>query len=147
MMARSKLRMTEDELDRFLGEERVLRLATVDDEGWPHVVPLWFVWRDGRFWVNNLDRSKRTRLLEAGARASIVVDAGEHYGELRGASCRVSQRFAADDEDTLEVRTAFGRKYLGSDEPMPQMESHTWLELTPVGQIASWDFTKMAGPA
>jgi nitroimidazol reductase NimA-like FMN-containing flavoprotein (pyridoxamine 5'-phosphate oxidase superfamily) len=146
-MARSKLRMTDGELGRFLAEERVLRLAVVDEEGWPHVVPLWFVWRDGRFWVDNLDRSKRTRLLEAGAKAGLVVDAGEHYGELRGASCRITARFVDDAEDTVAVRADFARKYLGSDEPMPLMRSHTWLELTPVDAVASWDFAKMAGPA
>lgn len=147
VMARSKLRMTEEERDAFLRQQRVLRLATVDEEGWPHVVPLWYVWQDGRFWVNNLLRSKRTRLLRAGAKSSLVVDAGEGYAELSGVSCRVAARFAGDDEDLDGIRAAFARKYLGSEEPMPRMPSHRWLELAPVGEIASWDFQKMAGPA
>ncbi len=144
VVARSRLRMTEAELDAFLASERVLRLATVDEDGWPHVVPLWFVWRDGVFFVNNLDRSKRTRLLREGARSALTVDAGEEYGELRGVSCRVTQRFLDDDEDTEPLRLAHAQKYLGIDEPLPQMRSHTWLALTPAGELASWDFRKLA---
>jgi nitroimidazol reductase NimA-like FMN-containing flavoprotein (pyridoxamine 5'-phosphate oxidase superfamily) len=141
---RSALRMTEEELDAFLAAERTLRLATVDEDGWPHVVPLWFVWLDGRFHVNNLDRSKRTRLLRGGAKAGLSVDAGESYDELRGVSCPATARFVEDEEASLPAREAFGRKYLGADEPFPLMQSHTWLELTPVGRMASWDFRKLS---
>lgn len=142
VVARSKLRMTAEEVDAFLSTERVLRLATVAEDGWPHVVPLWFVWLDGRFHVNNLERSKRTRLLRAGAKSALTVDAGETYDELRGLSCPVTVRFV-DPEDTLPARAAFGRKYLGTDAPMPLMASHTWIELTPADAIASWDFRKL----
>lgn len=138
--------MAPDELEAFLATERTLRLAVVDDEGWPHVVPLWFVWADGRFYVNNLERSKRTRLLRAGAKAALTVDAGDEYGELRGVSCAVEQRFL-DTEATEPYRRAHARKYLGVDEPLPLMRSHNWLELTPVGELTSWDFRKLARPA
>jgi nitroimidazol reductase NimA-like FMN-containing flavoprotein (pyridoxamine 5'-phosphate oxidase superfamily) len=37
------LTMPQDVRSAFLAEERVLRLATIDDDGWPVVVPLWFV--------------------------------------------------------------------------------------------------------
>lgn len=145
VVARSKLRMTDEELDAFLTEQRTLRLASVDDEGWPHVVPLWFVWRDQRFYVNNLRRSKRTRLLQEGTRSALTVDAGEEYAELRGVSCRVTPRFIdAETEDTEPLRLAHARKYLGIDEPLPLMKSHQWLELTPEGSLTSWDFRKLS---
>lgn len=135
--------MTTEELDELLLTERVMRLATVGADGRPHVVPLWFVWDGTRFWVNNLNRSRRTRDLEAGRAASFVVDAGEVYAELRGVSGDVEARFVDDGEDTIDVRRAFAAKYLGTDEPMELMPSHTWLALTPTGELASWDFRKL----
>jgi nitroimidazol reductase NimA-like FMN-containing flavoprotein (pyridoxamine 5'-phosphate oxidase superfamily) len=144
VVPRSELAMSRSEMDAFLRTERTLRLATVDEDGWPHVVPLWFVWRDGRFYVNNLDRSKRTRHLAAGTTASLVVDAGHDYQELRGVSCRVTQRFIdAEREETEPMRREHAAKYLGLEEPLPLMRSHTWLELVPVGRMASWDFRKL----
>ena len=47
MVPREQLRMTAEELDDYLGSQRTLRIATVDDDGVPHVVPLWFVWHAG----------------------------------------------------------------------------------------------------
>jgi hypothetical protein len=45
------LSMANDELDDLLAdlfaEERVLRLTTIDGDGWPAVAPVWFEW-DGQ---------------------------------------------------------------------------------------------------
>lgn len=136
------LSMTAEELDAFLGEERVLRLATVDEQGWPAVVPLWFVWHGGALWVWNLDRARRTGRLEAGAPAAVAVDAGEHYVELRGASGRVLPEAVADDAVPLDVRIAYSRKHFGADHPLEPADHHTWFRLVPTG-LATWDFRKL----
>lgn len=146
VVPRDRLRMTTREVDDLLSTERVMRLATVGEDGKPHVVPLWFVWDGTRFWVNNLNRSKRTRDLESGRPVSFVVDTGEHYGELRGVKGDVEPRFIDDEvEDTVDVRRAFAAKYLGTTEPAPLMPSHTWITLTPIGELTSWDFRKLGG--
>lgn len=139
-----KLTMSDPELATFLDEERVLRLATVDDEGWPAVVPVWYVWHHGAFWIWNLDRAKRTDRLEAGTRCAFVVDGGQEYVELRGATGRLSQAVVADDDVPLEVRVAFSRRYFGTDHPLEPADHHTWFRLEPV-TLATWDFRKRDG--
>ena len=139
-----RLSMSREELDTFLGEERVLRLATLDDDGWPAVVPVWFVWHEGLIWIWNLNRAKRTARLEAGTRCAFVVDGGTEYVELRGASGRLDYAFVADDEVPLAVRVGFSRKYFGSDEPLQPADHHTWLRMEPT-TLASWDFRKQYG--
>ena len=141
-----RLSMTAAERDAFLSQERVLRLATVDDDGWPAVVPVWFVWHDEAFWVWNLTRAKRTARMEAGTRAAFVVDGGEEYVELRGISGRLEYRFVPDDEVPLEVRRGFSRKYFGTDHPLEPADHHRWLRMDPIGS-ASWDFRKQYGGA
>jgi hypothetical protein len=136
-----KLAMTTTELDTFLEEERVLRLATIDAEGWPAVVPVWFVWHEGAFWVWNLTRAKRTARLRAGARCSFVVDGGEAYAELRGASGRLEQAFVEDAEVPLEVRVRFSQRYFGIDHPVEPAAHHQWIRFTP-RTLATWDFRK-----
>ena len=140
-----KLRMTSDERDRVLAEERVLRLATTDDDGWPAVVPVWFVWHEGAFWVWNLTRAKRTARLEEGTKAAFVVDGGEEYVELRGVSGRLEYAFVADDEVPLEVRRGFSRKYFATDHPLEPADHHQWLRMAPL-TLASWDFRKQYAP-
>lgn len=138
---RSQLRLTPQELNELLTGERTLRAATVSADGWPHVVPLWFVWHDGAIFVNNLKRSKRTRDIEAGSRVALCVDTGEQYAELRGVV--LYGRFEpADDDPSLEqVRATFATKYWGGTE-VPPTRSHAWLRLRPE-RTASWDFRKI----
>ena len=137
------LTMTPEDLDAFLTEQRVLRLATLDDEGWPAVVPLWFVWHEGSIWVWNLTRAKRTSRLRDGTRCAFTVDAGIEYGELRGASGRLDYIFVPDDEVPLAVRSAFSGKYLGTDEPVEAADHHQWLRMTPT-TLRTWDFRRLA---
>ena len=144
-MGRERIRMTTAELERFLGQERVLRLATIDEDGWPAVVPVWFVWHGGAFWVWNLDRAKRTRRLEAhDTRVAVVVDGGTAYQELRGVHARVRHRFVDDDDTPVDVRATYSRKYFDHDEPIGAVDDHTWMALEPV-HIESWDFRKVMG--
>lgn len=143
MATSRRLKMTRDELDDFLESERVLRLATVDEGGWPAVVPVWFVWFDGAFWVWNLDRASRTRRLRTGqTRVGVCVDGGTEYAELRGVTARTEHTFVDDDEVPVEVRRRMGAKYFNLDGPVDPVDDHTWLRLDPV-ELQSWDFRKV----
>ena len=137
--------MTRAQLDAFLDEERVLRLATVDAAGWPAVVPVWFVWFDGAFWVWNLDRASRTARLASGeTRVGICVDGGSQYAELRGVTARTDHTFVEDPDVPVEVRSRMGAKYFDLDGPVDPVDDHTWLRLDP-HDMQSWDFRKVLG--
>jgi nitroimidazol reductase NimA-like FMN-containing flavoprotein (pyridoxamine 5'-phosphate oxidase superfamily) len=140
-IARSQLRLTPDELDDLLRTERTMRAGTVSPDGWPHVVPLWFVWHDGAIWVNNLRRSKRSRDVEAGSKVALCVDTGVQYGELRGAVLYGLFAEATGHAGLLGARRAFAEKYWGGHE-VPDIRSHVWLRLEP-DKTVSWDFRKI----
>jgi hypothetical protein len=77
--------MDEAEVLAFLDEERVLTCATFGPHGWPHLMPLWYVVRDGRLWAWTFAKSQKTRNLERDARATVQVEAGrDQYHLLRG---------------------------------------------------------------
>jgi hypothetical protein len=44
---RAEIAMTAGEAAAFIGDQRVVTCATVGRDGWPHLMPLWFVVRDG----------------------------------------------------------------------------------------------------
>lgn len=145
-MAAPDLTMAPDVRAAFLAEERVVRLATVDDEGWPVVVPLWFVHHPdprGELWVWNLDRARRTARLEAGGRCGATVDAGHEYHELRGVTARATPVRVDDEDVPLEVRIAYARKYFGSEDPHPSAHHHTWFAFA-LSAERSWDFRRLS---
>ncbi|UFQ14385.1 MULTISPECIES: pyridoxamine 5'-phosphate oxidase family protein [Streptomyces] len=145
-----RIMMTPDELDAFLATERTCRVATVSADGAPHASPLWFVWDGTSLWMYSITRSKRWADLRRDQRIAVVVDAGEEYGELRGAELSGTVEFVGEaprtGEPCPELETPerlFARKLFGLD-AMPHDGRHAWLRLTP-DAIASWDFRKLAG--
>ena len=79
MSRRGEIAMSDAELGAFLDEQRVVICATIGRDGWPHLMPLWYVVRDGALWVwtyaasqkvRNLERDPRATLLRRGRRAT-----------------------------------------------------------------------------
>ena len=52
--------MTHEEIDAFLDVPRLCHFATVDAEGHPRVRPLWFLWKDGEFWLTTRLEARHT---------------------------------------------------------------------------------------
>ena len=53
-------------------------------DGWPHLMPLWYLVRDGEIWAWTYAKSQKVRNLERDPRATLQVEDGEQYTELRG---------------------------------------------------------------
>ena len=51
MSRRDAIKMTPEEVDAFLAEEKTVTCATNGLHGFPHLMPLWYVLRDGRIWA------------------------------------------------------------------------------------------------
>jgi nitroimidazol reductase NimA-like FMN-containing flavoprotein (pyridoxamine 5'-phosphate oxidase superfamily) len=91
MSRREQIKMSDGEVAAFLSEERTVTCATVGPRGWPHLMPLWYVLRavspgdpGPRLWAWTYGVSQKVRNLERDPRATLQVEAGEHYQELRG---------------------------------------------------------------
>jgi PPOX class probable F420-dependent enzyme len=84
MNVREQIRMSPQELAAFLAEERTVVCGTVGRGGLPHLMPLWYVVRDGELWAWTYAASQKVRNLERDPRATLLVEAGEVYEELRG---------------------------------------------------------------
>ena len=83
---RDEIRMSDAEIAAFLDEQRTVVCATNGVDGWPHLMPLWFVVRpsgpDGasELWAWTFARSQKVRNLERDTRATLQLEAGSDYG-------------------------------------------------------------------
>ena len=95
---RDRIRMTDAEVAAFLDEESVLVCATNGHDGWPHLAPLDYLVDGGVPSVWTYRASQKVRNLERDPRATISVDAGTAYNELRGVmlTCEVEIRNGTD---------------------------------------------------
>ena len=140
--------MSDAEVDAFLRQARVCRVATASLDGEPHVSPLWFAWDGEALWLYSLTRSLRHAQLLRNPRVAVVVDAGHGYLELHGVELGgevevvgETPRSGAPDPRLEEPERIFAAKYLeGGD--LVHDRRHAWLRLRPT-RLVSWDFRKL----
>jgi hypothetical protein len=109
--------MQPEEMEAFLAGSNFARLATVDAEGWPYVVPAWHEWSEGRFWLVARKRSTWAGYLVAEPRCAITVD--ETGGQRKViAQCRAE---AVEEPNVggrwVEVARRMSVRYLGEHGP------------------------------
>jgi PPOX class probable F420-dependent enzyme len=120
---RDEIRMSEAELGEFLHEQRTVICATIGRDGWPHLMPLWYVVREhpppgagDELWVWTYAASQKVRNLERDRRATLTIEAGETYDELRGVMFRTEAVIERDPDFVAALGFALYERYLETDE-------------------------------
>jgi general stress protein 26 len=98
MSRRDEIRMTELEVTGLLEQQHTVICATTGVDGWPHVVPLWYVVRDAEIWVWTYRASQKVANLERDPYATLLVEAGDVYADLRGVMLKVEAEIEHDPE-------------------------------------------------
>lgn len=143
-MSRRQIGMDPAELRSFLLEERTLICATKGPRGWPHLMPLWFVLRGEDVWCWTYAKSQKTRNLERDSRATLQVEAGEHYDELRGVMIEAETTIHRDPQTVLEVGMKLARRYEGGllETVRSQAAKRVAFEFK-AKHVVSWDHRKL----
>jgi PPOX class probable F420-dependent enzyme len=150
MSRRDQITMSDAEMAAFLDQQRVVICATNGHRGWPHLMPLWYMVRDGQIWAWTYAKSQKVKNLERDPRATLQVEDGEQYHELRGIMIEASTAVHRD----LELVTEFGvellRRYSGAageellEAVRAQASKRVALQFVPE-RTATWDHRKLAG--
>jgi hypothetical protein len=141
--ARSRIAMSPAEALAFLEEERTLTCATLGHDRWPHLMPLWYVLRDGECWAWTYGKSQKVRNLERDARCTVQVEAGERYEELRGVMMKCVAAIHRDLEVVEGVGAELAARYGSHAEDMrAQAPKRVALQFI-VSSTASWDHRKL----
>ncbi len=115
MSLREQIQMDADEVSAFLAEQRILICATNGRDGWPHLMPLWYVVRDEELWAWTYAKSQKVRNLERDDRASVQVESGHEYRELRGVMITARCRLHRDYETVAGVGGELAKRYGRAD--------------------------------
>jgi nitroimidazol reductase NimA-like FMN-containing flavoprotein (pyridoxamine 5'-phosphate oxidase superfamily) len=149
---RAQIQMTEDEAAAFLEEHRIVVVATNGRDGWPHLMPLWYFVRDGELWGWTYAKSQKVRNLERDDRATLQVEEGHAYNELRGVMIKARCERHRDLETVAGVGEALAIKYGDLDSVDPearevfrkQAAKRVALQFHVV-ETATWDHRKLGG--
>jgi len=150
---RQQIVLSDEELAQLLAAERVAVVSSIGPRGWPHSMPLWFVPRDGEVWAWTYAKSQKVRNLERDPRATVLVETGHEYGELRGAMIEAEAVLHRDFEtvigfaEELALRYAEGISSVEGDARAAleaQAPKRVAIQFRAV-RTASWDHRKLGG--
>ncbi len=161
---RDEIQMTDEELRAFLGEQMVMQCATAGPRGLPHMVPLWFVAETTPHPAQAAEppasglelvgwtyaKSQKARNLERDPRATIGIEDGVQYHELRGVMFECDVRVERDAERVEGYGLRLFERYAGelNDEiramVAAQARKRVGLRFVP-SRMVSWDHRKLGG--
>src|SRR3954452_7948196 len=111
MSRRDAIAMSREEVFAFLEAQRTLTCATLGRDGWPHLMPLWYVIRDGELWAWTYGKSQKVRNLERDSRCTLQIEAGSSYFELRGVMMKAACAIHRDRDVVVGVGNALAARY------------------------------------
>ena len=150
MSRRDQIRMSAEEVLAFLDEERTVICATNGHRGWPHLMPLWYVVRDGRLWSWTYAKSQKVRNLERDPRATLQVEAGASYELLRGVMFECDVTVHRPTEAVAALGSEIYTRYTGGlaedvrEMVVAQAPKRVALEFVEQSRV-TWDHRKLAG--
>ena len=165
MSRRDQIRLTLDEQREVIDAERTMIVTSIGPRGWPHVMPMWFTLRDspsgaatetgrvGELWCWTYAKSQKVRNLERDPRATLLIETGIEYQELRGIQIESETEIVRDADAVFEIgkeltiRYAEGIDSIEGDAAaamQAQAAKRVALRFEP-RRVATWDHRKLGG--
>jgi hypothetical protein len=141
--------MTDDEVAQLLKQQNKFQLATINRDGTPHLVTMFFGLVDDKiaFWTYRT--SRKAHNLARDPRVTCLIETGADYFELRGLMMYGSVRTLTDPNDVRYVGSEVVRRMMNleDDDAIAPFVEETAAKryayiVEPTG-VASWDHRKL----
>jgi PPOX class probable F420-dependent enzyme len=145
-MPRPDIRLTDDEQDAFLRDNRKCALATLDRDGFPHVVAMNFIFRDGAFYMTSYAKAQKVLNVRRNPKVAVMIETGDSYAELKGVMAR-GECEIIDDADAVRRVFGWANEARNSGRPSGSVDSapkRAVMKIVPT-RMASWDHSKLGG--
>ena len=145
--------MAPEELGVFLAQERTAICATNGRDGFAHLMPLWYVVRGEELWAWTFAKSQKVRNLERDPRATLQVEAGTRYDELRGVMLKVDVTIHRDTDRVAQLGFELYRRYTAGGDGELADDVHAMVLAQAPKRVAlqfsersraTWDHRKLA---
>ena len=142
--------MSDAEVHAFVVERMVMQCATLGPNGRPHLVPLWYVPDDAQLISWTYAKSQKAKNLERDPRATVGIEAGVQYHELRGVTFECDVEVESEPERVETYGLRLFERYAGELSPeiramvAQQAQKRIGMRFVP-SRTVSWDHSKLGG--
>jgi nitroimidazol reductase NimA-like FMN-containing flavoprotein (pyridoxamine 5'-phosphate oxidase superfamily) len=148
---RDLIRMTDEEMRRFIEEQKSLQVSCMGSDGWPHLTTLWFAVVDQKIVFETYTRSQKILNLQRNPNITVLLEDGLIYEELRGVMIKGNAILESEPEDVekyakavmLRNQPEYGEELLS--EAAKQMSFKRTAVIVEPNEVITWDHTKLGG--
>lgn len=146
---RSEIKMSAEEVQEFLEQERTATMCTMHPDGSIHAVAMWYAFLDGVISVETKRKSQKVQNLKRDPRITFLVEAGESYDQLRGVEIVGRARIIDEPESIWKFGVSMWERYIGpfTEDQRPGVEAmmkNRVLVTVDVTKVVTWDHRKLA---
>jgi len=142
--------VTETEVNNFLNKKLNIQIATIDEEGYPMIQPLWFLYdkNSGKIYAATRKMTKKIENIRRNPE-KIYYSIDDENFPYKGVKGRGEAKIVEDVQRVLPIVEKINVKYLGTnDHPLAKMlldnarkGEEIVIEITPKF-FSAWDFGK-----
>jgi PPOX class probable F420-dependent enzyme len=149
MNRRAQIRMTAEAQADFLRTAPKASLATIGQDGFPHVVAMSFLAQDGRIYMTSYGKAQKVLNIRRNPHVGIMIETGSRYDEYRGVMIRGRCEVIEDPAQVAAIMRASRDKASAAssssrEEALSRAPKRVLLKVTPE-KVTSWDHTKLGG--
>jgi PPOX class probable F420-dependent enzyme len=150
---RDQIKLSEAERRELIDSERVVVVASFGPRGWPHLMPLWYVPREGEVWIYTYAKSQKVRNFERDPRATVLIETGHEYAELRGVMIEAEAEIRREIEEVFPLAEELTLRYADGIDSL-QGDAREALRAQAAKRVAirfaairtaTWDHRKLGG--
>jgi PPOX class probable F420-dependent enzyme len=147
---RDDVAMTDDEIQSFIEGQKTVQVATINRDGTPHLVPLWFAIVDGDIVLETFTKSQKVKNLERDPRLTVLLEAGDVYEELRGVAIYATAELVKEFEEVHALHKAVLKRNTEiPEETLDKISRGMCAKKTAIvikaHRTISWDHRKLGG--
>lgn len=145
---RAAMRMTDAEIETFIQDSRTALLASNGPRGYPHVTPLWYSFRDGKFFFETHSKSQKVLNIRRDDMVTVTIEGGYTYDQLRGISVEGKAKIIEDPQELWQIGVSEWERYQGPydesarDKVEAMLHRRVGIEVE-IMRIRSWDHRKL----
>ncbi len=127
----------------FIKTQKILRIATIDSRGNPHIVPVWYNYENDKFYIGTNTRTIKAKNVKQNPKVSFCIDIGINSPEIFGVMGIGKAKLILEDNYVKQVTKKILLRYFKSlkNKSAQQLLKDTdcIIEIMPK-KIATWKF-------
>jgi len=129
--------------DNFIKTQKVLRLATIDQKGTPHIVPVWYLYSTKKFYIGTNTRTEKAKNIKKNKRVSLCIDIGIQSPDIFGVLVKGTAKLILDENKVSKLAKRILLSYFRSLENKSAKEllddTDCIIEITPK-KFSVWSY-------